>query len=138
MMEFNGLDLLVEKPIDEAALCRAIAATLGVPEGRVTVIDDISNYPASEDADVVCVVSSVEGEFSLLVSIQVNKLALPYENTVALTQCLAEQLSAACLIPDEDDVDPYNMWLVLPGSEPRRVGVDPVALDQDRYVISRR
>jgi hypothetical protein len=96
----------------------------------------MSKYPESAAADVVCVISSVEGEFTQLLSVQTGRLLLPCDTLLALIQNLCELLGTRCLAPDED-ADPYCMWLVSPGTAPRRIEIDPIAFDEDRYVISR-
>lgn len=138
MIEFNGIDIIVQHPVDEDRVRRALAAALHVPGGRVAFIDDISHYPKAGDADVVCVSSQVEGEFTNLLSIQIDRTDLPYETHAQLMQVLGERLGVRYITPDEDDVDPYFMWLISPGGVPRRVGLDTVAFDEGRYVIARR
>jgi hypothetical protein len=84
------------------------------------------------------VASSVEGEFTHLLSIQAEQLALPYETRARLMQALAEALGTQYITPDDDDEDPYFMWLISPGVERGKVGLEPIALDEGRYVIARR
>lgn len=138
MIKFSGMDIIVQHRMNEHHMCQALAAALHVSEGRVALIDDLCHYPKAGEADVVCVCSSVEGEFTYLLSIQINRVTLPYDTNVQLMQRLCEALRMQYLAPDDDDVDPYMMWLISPGAVPRKVGLDPVAFDEDRYVISRR
>lgn len=137
MIEFNGIDIILQHRLDDDRVRRALAAVLRAPEGRVALIEDVSHYPEAGDADVVCVSSSVEGEFAQLLSIQVDRLTLPYDMHAQLRQALCETLGTQYLTPDDDDVNPYFMWLVSPGTMPGKVGLDPVALDEGRYVIAR-
>jgi len=136
MIEFSGIDIVLERQINDAGIRQALVASLGIPENRVIVIDDTSKYPESAAADVVCVISSVEGEFTQLLSVQTGRLLLPYDAPLALIQSLCEALGTRCLAPD-DDADPYCMWLISPGTTPGRIEIDPIAFDDDRYVISR-
>ena len=136
MIEFSGIDIILERQINDTSIRQALAASLGVPENRVIVIDDMSKYPESAAADVVCVTSSVEGEFIQLLSVQAGRLLLPYDEPLALIQSLCELLGTRCLAPD-DDADPYCMWLISPGTARGRIQIDPIAFDDDRYVISR-
>lgn len=135
MIEFSGADLVLEKNVDDASLRRALASCLNVPEDRVAVIDDVGQYPEPSLADVVGVTSRVSGEFSRLVSIQSKTLELPYDRLLAPLQRLCEVLGTRCLAPD-DGSDPYVMWLLAPGDHPKLVGVDPVSLDENRYVVA--
>ena len=73
-----------------------------------------------------------------MLSIQVERLALPYDTHAQMMQRLCEVLGTQCLVPYDDDVDPYSMWSVSPGDQPRKVSLDPVALNEGRYVIARR
>jgi hypothetical protein len=138
MIEFNGIDIIIQHQVDEGRVRRALAAALHVPEGHVALINDISHYPKAGDAEIVCVSSQVEGEFANLLSIQVDRTPLPYDTHAQLMQALCERLGVQYITPDDDDVDPYVMWFVSPGAVPRRVGLDPIALDEGRYVIARR
>jgi hypothetical protein len=138
MIEFNGIDIIVQHRMEDDRVRRALAAALRIPEGRIALIDDVSHYPKVGDVDVVCVSSSVEGEFTRLLSVQADCITLSYNTHAQLMQALCELLDTQCLTPDDDDVDPYVMWLVSPGTVPRKVGLDPVALDEGRYVIARR
>jgi hypothetical protein len=137
MIEFNGIDILVRHRPDDASVLRALAAALGVPEGRVALIDDVSEYPKPDAADVVCVSSSLEGDFTGLLSIQVEHLTLPYDTREQLVQRLCELLDAQCLIPEEEE-NPYIMWLVSPEAASCKIALDPIAFDEGQYVIARR
>ena len=135
MIEFSGVDMIAQHQTDDDGVRRALAAALGVPQERVAVVADMNDYPETAAADVVCVTSPVNGEFTLLLSVQVANLSLPYDTRAQLMQRLCELLGMECLVPDDDDVDPYFMWLVSPVNVPRKVSLDPIALDEGRYVI---
>ncbi|HEX4417765.1 MAG TPA: hypothetical protein VH165_07690 [Kofleriaceae bacterium] len=51
---------------------------------------------------------------------------------------MADALGAQYLTPDDDDEDPYFMWLISPGIERSKVGLEPSALDEGRYVIAQQ
>jgi hypothetical protein len=134
MIEFDGTDLIIVKMVDNATLRRALASSLAIPEDRIAVIDDVAQYPESSVADVVCVTSPVSGQFSKLVSIQTKTCRLPHDSSLDLMRQICEPLDTRCLVPDEG-LNPYCMWLFVPGEAPRQVGLDPVAMDEDRYVL---
>ena len=135
MIEFNGIDIIVQHRMDDTVVRRGLAAALRVPESRVALIDDVSDYPEAGDADVVCVSSSVDGEFTRLLSVQADRLTLPYDTRAELMRVLCDVIGTKYLTPDDDSVDPYVMWFVSPGTDPVKVGLDSVALDDGRYVI---
>jgi hypothetical protein len=135
VIEFKGIDVVAERKIDSAEIRHALMESLSVVEERIIVIYDMGDYPQSGAADVVCVISPVDGEFSSLLSIQTDGLTLPYNGVLELVQRLAEILRTRCLVPDEG-LDPYVMWLASPGQPVQRVGLDVAALNEDRYVVS--
>ncbi|HEX8110292.1 MAG TPA: hypothetical protein VF516_21320 [Kofleriaceae bacterium] len=137
MTEFNGIDIVVQHRSPDASVRRALAAALAVSEERVVVIDDLSNYPEAGAADIVCVSSALKGEFTGLLSIQVERLAVPCETHEQLMRRLCDALGTQCLVPDDKQDNPYLMWSISPGAAPRKIGLDPVAFDEGRYVIAR-
>ena len=135
MIEFSGIDVVAQRQMSDVHVRRALAAALGVPEQRAALIDDMIDYPDPGAADVVCVSSPVGGEFASLLSIQTGRLELPYGTHMELVQRLCDLLQTQCLVPHAD-VDPYVMWLIAPGASPRKVALDPTALDEGRYLIA--
>ena len=134
MIQFTGVDVILEDDLSDPVVGRAVASFLGVDAVRVAVIDHGDEYPDHASADVVCVTAGVAGELSRLVSIQTAPIALPDQTSLDARQRLCELLRTRCLIPDEGP-DPYCMWLLAPGMPPRQVGVDPDALEEGRYVL---
>jgi hypothetical protein len=137
MIEFKGIDLVFQRLTDHASLRRALVASLQVAEDRVSVVDDMSEYPDRATTDVVGVTTPLEGDYSTMVSIQNEPIALPYDSSLSLVQHVCELLDTQCLAPDEG-ANPYLMWLVSPKAAARRVALDPVALDEGRYEIVQR
>ena len=135
MIEFHGVDLVIQDRVDDERVRRVVAMALGVAANRVVVIDDVGDYPESDAADVVCVSSAVGGEFSRLLSLQARGLALPYDAPLQLLQRICDLLGTLCLSPDEHDASPYAMWSLRPGAAPAKVTLDPAAQDHGRYVI---
>jgi hypothetical protein len=128
----------MQHDLSDEVVRSALAATFFVPGRRVAIIDDTADYPRSADFDIVCVSSPVGGDFVRLLSIQSDHITLPYETRPQMLRALCEHLGTQYLTPDDSDEDPYFMWLISPGGTPGRVGLDPVAFDEDRYVIDRR
>jgi hypothetical protein len=83
----------------------------------------------------VCVSSPVDGEFSQLLSLQAKRRVLPYDEQWQVVQRICDLLDTQCLCPDDQDMNPYTMRLLGPGAAPAKVSLDPVALDEGRYVI---
>jgi hypothetical protein len=120
MIDCNGMDIVIQHDLGDEVVRRALAATFLVPEGRISIIDDVGDYPRSGDFDVVCVSSQVEGEFARLLSIQSNHVALPYETRAQLTQALCEHLGIQYITPDDDDADPSRSERHLPRGRAQR------------------
>jgi hypothetical protein len=137
MIEFKGIDLVFQRLTDHASLRRALAVSIQVPEDRVSVIADISEYPDRATADVVGVTTPLEGNYSTMASIQNEPISLPYDSSLSLVQHICELLDTQCLAPYEG-ANPYLMWLVSPKAAAQRVALDPVALDEGRYEIVNR
>jgi hypothetical protein len=137
MIEFKGIDLVFQRLTDRASLRRALAASMQFPEDRVSVIDDMSEYPDRAAADVVCITTPLEGDYSTMVSIQNEPIVLPYDSHLSLAQHICELLDTQCLAADEG-ADPYLMWLLSPRAAAQRVALDTVALDDGRYEIAHR
>jgi hypothetical protein len=135
MIEFHGVDLVIQDRVDDDHVRRAVAMALGVPANRIALIDDVGDYPGPDAADVVCVSSAVGGEFSRLLSLQVERLALPYDAPLQLLQRICDLLGTPCLSPDEQDASPYSMWSLRPGAPPGKVSLDAAAQDDGRYVV---
>lgn len=134
MIDFSGVDIVLEKRLEADVFKEALSKILSLPVHRISVIDDIDRYPERGTADVVCVISPVAGQFAAVLSIQNGPIRLPLETPLEVTQQLASALKLKCLTPKEG-VDPYLMWLVLPDSTPAAVALDPKALDEERYIV---
>jgi hypothetical protein len=135
MIMFSGIDILLDQTLGRDQLCHGVSAVLSVPAARVAVIHDVAQYPERGTADIVCVVTPTTGDFVELVSIQCETMVLRDVTVIDLVQRLASQLQAKILAP-VDGPDPYLMWLVEPHREPRHVGLNVAALDQNRYELS--
>jgi hypothetical protein len=136
MIEFAGTDIVLETPKPLDCIRAAVAAALGVPDSRVAVIEDIANYPEPDSADAVGVVSSVEGDFAQLLSVQLQPMTVPYDTPLGPPQRIVDLLETRALVPIDED-NPYTMWLLAPVSPPRSASLDTDALDEERYVLAR-
>jgi hypothetical protein len=136
MTVFSGVDIVFARPVPARDLERGVSALLGVPSSRVVVVAGVADYPAMESADVVCVSTAVEGDFTHLVSIHLQPRELRDHTNVSFAQSLAEALSVPCIVPDEGP-NPCSVILIEPGEPPEPVRLDDEALDEDRYVLAR-
>lgn len=134
MIEFNGIDILLDRRLGADQIRQGVAAVLSVEPCRVSVIDDVADYPERGSADVVSVVTPTSGEFAAVVSIQCEPMTLPFVNVWEVVEQLSAVLEAKVLVPS-DGPDPYLMWLVQPDLPRRLVSLDADALEDDRYEI---
>jgi hypothetical protein len=128
MRVFSGVDIVFARPVPERDLERGVSALLGVPSFRVVVVvvAGAADYPAMESAEVVCVSTAVEGDFTQLVSIHCQPRELRDHTSVSFAQRLAEALSIPCIVPDEG-LAPCSAILRL----------DDEAFSEDRYVLAK-
>lgn len=133
MNTFHGMDVVAEKPVNPEILQRALATVLSVPTHRIAVINDTANYPERAAADVVCVITPIAGQYSVMFSIQCDPLDLA-DAPIDIGRRLAVELGFRCLLPD-DRPDPYTMWMVQPGAPAMPVFLDSDALENEQYVI---
>ncbi len=135
MIDFAGVDLIIEKAGNVGVIRGALAKVFALPAHRISIIDDLANYPERNAADIVCVVTPIAGEFAAILSIQNAKMYVPADTLVDVARRLASALGTRCLLPQEG-VNPYLMWMVLPDSTASAVALDPDALADERYVLS--
>jgi len=133
-MDLTGVDLVLERPVDVSKVKRALQGVLSVPTEKIAVIYDIAQYPSREAAEVVCVVSTVGGDFGELLSIQTEHISIGCDDMVEFAQRVCSNLGVRCLMPLEGS-NPYLMWLLSPDAPPEQVALDVSELDEDRYVV---
>lgn len=133
-MRFSGCDVLVEGRVLKDEVLGALARAMDVDPGRVAVICDVVDYPEREVADVVCVMSSVEGSYGSLLSIQVDPRDAPELLEIRLGTALAEFLGRVCLVPDSSP-NPFQFWVLRPGARPLVGSLDPDAMEVNRYEL---
>jgi hypothetical protein len=134
MMTFRGVDLILEHSVDTEKLRQALQSVFAVPAECISIINDITQYPKQEDAQIVCVMTPVAGDFTLLLSIQANLVLKGSEDMLALVQLICNDLGCRCLTPDEGP-DPYTVWVITPYAPPQRAQLDVMQLDQNRHVL---
>jgi hypothetical protein len=134
MIQFDGIDLVSSRSIPAPLIRRGLGIALGVPAERISVIDDVAKYPHPGQANVVCVISALRGDFPLMISIQCQPMAIDVMDALGLAQQISSQLGIALLAPDQGP-DPYVMWLVQASAPPVRVSLDAEAFDDNRYRV---
>lgn len=137
MIEFSGIDIVLDRMAGDDQLRNAVAATLSIEAARVAVIHDMADYPEGEAADVVCVLTQASGEFIQVVSIQCEPVTLRDAAILDVVGRLSSVLHARILAPDEGP-DADLMWLLEPGRAPVRVELDADALDGGAYQLRGR
>jgi hypothetical protein len=133
MNNFNGLDIVTERRVEETTIRRAIAVALSLPEERISVTNNITPSPMAP-YDAVCTRTAINGQFAEILAIQCKKRDLPQLSELEVFTQLAHMLGVRCLMADEGP-NPYIMWASDSGSAPTRVSMDPVSLDENHYNI---
>lgn len=136
MSLFKGVDLLIDCLASFDSLKVALETSLGVARERIFVISDMADYPRRNKADLVCVVTSLKGEFHALLSLQTDGIEADYSTLSEPIQRICNILGCRCLLPDVGP-EPYSMLLLSDNMPPERVELDPEALDQGRYILKR-
>ncbi len=134
MIDFAGIDLLADRAIAAPPIRRGVAEALSIDVQRVAVIEDISQYPKPGLADVVCVVTTTQGDFSQLISIQCAPLKLLARDVLELVQKLATSWGAGLLAP-AGGPNPYIVWFIAPATPARQASLDEASFDEERYVL---
>lgn len=133
-MRFHGVDVLTQSRVEAGRLRQGVASVLSLEGHRVSVIRDVACYPERGAADVVCVVTPIQGDFSDSVSIQCDPIEAPVSSIIEFAQRLSVALGSAVLVPDEGH-DPYVMWHVDLSGGCRKVSLDESALESDTYKV---
>jgi hypothetical protein len=134
MTVFSGVDVVIDRKLDDDEIRECFARVFAINAARVSIIDDVAQYPERTAADIVCITTLNPGEFVQTLSIQCQPIELPERSVADVLQQIASLLNVRLLMPDEGE-DPYVMWLLQPRLAPRRVALDVAALDEDRYEI---
>lgn len=136
MNNFDGLDIVTERHVDESTIRRAISNTLSLPEERIAIIDDAAHCPPKDSFDAVCIRTPVHGQFAEILAIQCEKRDTTQPSEFEIFTQLAYILGVRCLMADEGP-NPYMMWASDSGAPPTRVSLEPTSLDEDHYDIKK-
>jgi hypothetical protein len=138
----NGIDILINKQIDNTELISALSKLLTIPPTEILIVYDIAELEKQNSPyQLVCQKVEIQGDFSLLLSLYpqneaTNELTKQFQN-YAFTGKLGEILGCACLISD-DTIDPYQWILIQNNKNWQTVELDPDKLDDhESYVISK-
>lgn len=134
MIRFSGIDVVARELRDSDRVRSVVAAVLSVPEPRVVVIRDISDYPPRDAADVVVIVTPSEVDSSAVLSIQTEPRELTYTAEDDLLARLCQELGVNLLAP-QAGTNPYVMREYEPGRTSREVSLDPEAYEEGRYIV---
>jgi hypothetical protein len=133
MIALTGIDMIIEKAVDDSVIASAVAIVLAIAVERVVVITDIVEYPTKAAFDIVLLRHSIEGQFATLISL--SCAARSIESTESLARSVSRQLHCSVLIPDDSTDDPDAMLLANDVGEVRQVQLDADALNQERYCL---
>lgn len=130
-------EFLVDRNLTENEIANAIAKLFLVPLTDVLVIDDIAETDVSERVRVLCERMSVEGDFSMRLSIYLRDSNLEQiDSTLKISQ-FCELLNCKCLVTNES-VNPYQWWLVQGSQSWKLVYLDPKRLDEnEEYILQK-
>jgi len=130
-------EFLVDRNLTENEIANAIAQLFLIPLKDVLVVDDIVETDVSDQVRVLCERMSVEGDFSIRLSIYLRDSNLEQSNSTLKIGQFCELLNCQCLVPDES-VNPYQ-WLLVQSSENwKLVYLNPKALDEnEEYIIEK-
>lgn len=130
-------EFLVDRNLTENEITNAIAKLFLVPLTDVLVIDDIAETDISERVRVLCERMSVEGDFSMRLSIYLRNSNLEQSDSTLKIGQFCELLNCQCLVPDES-VNPYQWRLVQSSEDWKIVYLDPKILDEnEEYIIQK-
>lgn len=128
-------EFLVDRNLTENEIANAIANLFLIPLTDVLVVDDIVETDVSERVRVLCERMSVEGDFSIRLSIYLRDSNLDQSDSTLKIGQFCELLNCQCLVSDES-VNPYQWRLVQSSETWKLVYLDPTLLDEnEEYII---
>jgi hypothetical protein len=130
-------EFLVDRNLTENEIANAIAQVFLIPLTDVLVVDDIVETDVSERIRVLCERMSVEGDFSIRLSIYLRDSNLEQSDSTLKIGQFCELLNCQCLVSDES-VNPYQWRLVQSSETWKLVYLNPKKLDEnEEYIIQK-
>lgn len=128
-------EFLVDRNLTKNEIANAIAHLFLIPLTDVLVVDDIVETDVSDRVRVLCERMSVEGDFSIRLSIYLRDSNLEQSDSTLKIGQFCELLNCQCLVSDES-VNPYQWRLVQSSETWKLVYLDPKLLDEnEEYII---
>jgi hypothetical protein len=128
-------EFLVDRNLTENEIANAIAQLFSIALTDVLVVDDIVETDVSDRVRVLCERMSVEGDFSIRLSIYLRDSNLEQSDSTLKIGQFCELLNCQCLVSDES-VNPYQWRLVQSSENWKLVYLDPKKLDDnEEYII---
>ena len=130
-------EFLVDRNLTENEIANAIAQVFSIPLTDVLVVDDIVETDVSDRVRVLCERMSVEGDFSIRLSIYLRDSNLEQSDSTLKIGQFCELLNCQCLVSDES-VNPYQWRLVQSSENWKLVYLNPKLLDEnEEYIIQK-
>jgi hypothetical protein len=130
-------EFLVDRNLTENEIANAIAQLFSIALTDVLVVDDIVETDVSDRVRVLCERMSVEGDFSIRLSIYLRDSNLEQSDSTLKIGQFCELLNCQCLVSDES-VNPYQWRLVQSSETWKLVYLDPKKLDEnEEYIIQK-
>lgn len=127
-------DFLIDRNLSNDEVVATISQVFSVSPADVLVVDDIAEADVSESIRLLCERMSVQGDFSIRLSIYLRDSKLELEPNSIIRQ-FCGMLHCKCLISDSS-VNPYSMLLVQESEDIQPVALDPERLDEnEEYII---
>jgi hypothetical protein len=130
-------EFLVDRNLTGNEIANAIAHLFLIPLTDVLVVDDIVETDVSDRVRVLCERMSVEGDFSIRLSIYLRDSNLEQSDSTLKIGQFCELLNCQCLVSDES-VNPYQWRLVQSSENWKLVYLNPKKLDEnEEYIIQK-
>jgi hypothetical protein len=130
-------EFLVDRNLTENEIANAIAQLFSIALTDVLVVDDIVETDVSDRVRVLCERMSVEGDFSIRLSIYLRDSNLEQSDSTLKIGQFCELLNCQCLVSDES-VNPYQWRLVQSSENWKLVYLNPKKLDEnEEYIIQK-
>lgn len=104
-------DFLVDRNLSNDEVVATISQVFSVSSADVLVVDDIAEADVSERIRLLCERMSVQGDFSMRLSIYLRDSKLEQLEPKSIIRQFCGMLHCKCLISDSS-VNPYSMLLV--------------------------